>query len=70
METSVTPSPSSTTVPAASCPSTTGIGDFNVPWITDRSLRQIPLAATSSLTSPAFGLSISTSAISSVLPTS
>src|SRR5690606_9431205 len=52
---SLTPSPSSTIVPAASCPSTSGGGSGIVPLVADRSLWHTPQAPILTITSPRFG---------------
>src|SRR5512138_2077801 len=52
---SVTPSPTSTIVPAASCPSTTGGGSGIVPFVAERSLWHTPHAPIFTITSPRFG---------------
>ena len=61
--TEVTPSPTSSTVPAASWPRTTGSGHLAFPCMKWRSLRQTPAAPTFIFTSPALGGSRSTSSI-------
>src|SRR5205814_946004 len=50
--TSATPSPTSTTVPAPSCPSTAGTGWRSVPLDSDRSEWQTPAAASRTRTFP------------------
>src|SRR5215475_12495638 len=52
---SVTPSPTSAIVPAASWPSTTGGGSGIVPLVAERSLWQTPQAPILIITSPRFG---------------
>ena len=61
----VTPGPTSTTVPAPSCPSTAGSANAEpVPAMTWWSLAHIPAALVSTRTSPAFGGSCVNSRIS------
>ena len=55
--TRVTSGPISSTTPAPSCPRTTGSGMGSVPFVTERSLWQTPLATSRTITSPARGLS-------------
>src|SRR5690606_12256931 len=67
---SVTPSPTSTTMPAPSWPRTSGNGNAIVPFVADRSLWQTPQAFISTSTSPAWGfctviVSTTTGALSS-----
>src|SRR5690606_20287779 len=52
---SVTPSPTSATTPAPSCPSTSGGGKRMVPLAADRSLWQTPQAASVMVISPCLG---------------
>src|SRR5438477_8790277 len=61
---SVTPSPTSSMTPAPSWPRTMGATPMSVPFCTDRSEWQTPEAAMRTLTSPAWGVSRSTSWIS------
>ena len=61
--TDVTPGPTASTVPAPSCPSTTGMAMGASPCIKWRSLRQMPAAPIFTNTSPAWGASKSTSSI-------
>src|SRR3954465_11119209 len=51
----VTPSPTSTTSPAASCPRISGGGIGMVPFVADRSEWHTPQAATFTVTSPRLG---------------
>ena len=60
-ETLVTPSPTSSTTPAPSCPSTVGKGLGIVPLTMERSEWHTPVAAIRTSTSPAFGGARSTS---------
>src|SRR6185312_9278112 len=53
--TAVTPSPHSTTTPAASWPSTIGYGTGTCPLVKFKSVWQTPTAATATFTSPAHG---------------
>src|SRR5436190_153863 len=55
---SVTPSPTSTTLPAASCPRISGGGSAIVPFVAERSEWQTPHAAIFTMTSPRLGESI------------
>src|SRR3989442_9222463 len=60
-----TPGPTSSTMPAASCPSTIGRGRAQSPLMTCQSLWQTPVAITRTLASPAWGPCCSTSTTSS-----
>ena len=60
-----TPGPTSSTIPAASCPSTMGSGRGQSPLMMCQSLWQTPVAITRTRASPAFGPSCSTSTTSS-----
>ena len=61
--TRVTFGPTASTVPAASCPRTIGSGEVHSCLITWRSLRQTPLAAIFTSTSPGCGSSSCTRSI-------
>src|SRR5690606_22244179 len=67
---SVTPPPTSTTMPAPSWPRTSGNGKATVPFVADRTLWQTPQALISTSTAPAWGfctviVSTTTGALSS-----
>ena len=59
----VTPSPTFSTTPAASCPSTVGIGSIHLPSTKWRSEWQTPLHTVRTSTSPGRGSMMSTSSI-------
>jgi hypothetical protein len=63
--TCVTPAPTSSTMPAASCPSTIGSGSGQSPFMMCQSLWQMPAAFTFTRASPACGPCCSTSTTSS-----
>ena len=61
----VTPAPTSSTMPAASCPSTMGRGGVQSPFMMCQSLWQMPAALTLTRASPTFGPSWVSSTTSS-----